>query len=151
MPLMHVDIHGKKDRKEDYDLDLGVQCLHKHWLKYEENDFLQAFVAKLTSGFNTVLNNIPKHKDYGAVCNNDPILSGNWGGELMTMTEQAVLMGIPSFQLEIPMKMRTVPLFWEAELGNRAITQKYSKVELVALHKAYIEYEKKASSTEKVI
>lgn len=31
-PLLHVDIHGKMDRKDSYELDLGVQCIYKHWV-----------------------------------------------------------------------------------------------------------------------
>jgi len=30
-PLMHIDIHGKMDRKDTYELDLGVKSLHKHF------------------------------------------------------------------------------------------------------------------------
>lgn len=26
-PLLHVDIHGKMDRKDNYELDLGGACL----------------------------------------------------------------------------------------------------------------------------
>ena len=33
-PLLHVDIHGKMDRSKDYELDLGVACLLKHWDQY---------------------------------------------------------------------------------------------------------------------
>lgn len=86
LPLLHVDIHGKMDRKDSYDLDLGVACLHKHWL-HEEPEFVNAFIGRLTSGFNKVLASIPKYKEYKAVCNNDPDLHGNWGGDLRTMTE----------------------------------------------------------------
>lgn len=49
---------------------------------------------------------IPKWKEYKARCEPDPYLNGNWGGELRTMTEQAIELGVPSFQLEIPLKMR---------------------------------------------
>ena len=31
-PLMHIDIHGKMDRKDNYELDLGIQCLWKHFV-----------------------------------------------------------------------------------------------------------------------
>jgi len=31
VPLLHVDIHGKMDRKDSYELDLGVSCMYKHW------------------------------------------------------------------------------------------------------------------------
>jgi hypothetical protein len=28
VPLMHIDIHGKMDRKDTYELDLGVESLN---------------------------------------------------------------------------------------------------------------------------
>lgn len=56
--------------------------------------------------FNIALEGIPKYKDFKADCNNDPYLHGLWGGNLRTMTEQAIELGIPSFQLEIPLTMR---------------------------------------------
>ncbi len=120
LPLMHVDIHGKMDRKDSYELDLGVACLYKHWANsstIDECDFLTGFVECLTKGFNQCLKNIPKWKEYKAVCNNDPYLNGNWGGELRTMTEQAIMMGIPSIQLEIPLKMRA-QLFKDSQLSK---------------------------------
>jgi hypothetical protein len=39
--------------------------------------------------------------------NVDPLLCGDWGGDLYTMTCQSVCLGIPSFQLEIPKTVRT--------------------------------------------
>jgi len=36
IPLFHVDIHGKMDRKDCYELDLGVACAIKHWEGYGE-------------------------------------------------------------------------------------------------------------------
>ena len=34
------------------------------------------------------------------------MLHGLWGGNIHTMTEQAIMLGIPSFQLEIPREVR---------------------------------------------
>lgn len=96
-PLMHVDIHGKFDRKDNYDLDLGVRCLYTHWCDEEMASFVLPMVEHLTAGFNRVLAPIPNHKKvYKAKCNNDPVLHGYWGGSLKTMTEQACQIGIPS-------------------------------------------------------
>ena len=67
---------------------------------------MQAFATRLKAEFNKILKNIPKHLTFTAVCNDEPYLNGNWGGDLYTMNEQAVMMGIPSIQLEIPLKMR---------------------------------------------
>ncbi|CDW81872.1 UNKNOWN [Stylonychia lemnae] len=106
VPLFHIDIHGKLDRKDCYDLDLGIECAVKHWEGYGEQDFLNAFINKLKSGFNEILKNIPKYKGFEAKCNENPYLNGNWGGDLKTMNEQAIVLGIPSIQLEIPFTMR---------------------------------------------
>jgi hypothetical protein len=100
-PLLHVDIHGKMDRKENYDLDLGISCMYKNFISkrgpYDEIVFVNTFVEALTLAFNKALGPIPKHRDYKAVCNSDPYLNGNWGLTLKTMTDQASDMGIPSF------------------------------------------------------
>ena len=42
-PLLHVDIHGKMDRKDSYELDLGVACMYKHWDK--DLEFQRTFVG----------------------------------------------------------------------------------------------------------
>ena len=84
------------DRKDCYELDLGIACLFKHWEEYGEQDFLVSFTRELKEGFNRVLATIPRYKDFRAVCNEDPYLNGNWGGDLKTMNEQAVMLGIPS-------------------------------------------------------
>ena len=49
--------------------------------------------------------------------NNDPYLNGYWGGKLKTMTEQACQLGIPSIQLEITNKMRTL-LFTDSKFSS---------------------------------
>ena len=70
------------------------------------------------------------YKDYKAVVNNEPYLSGYWGGGLKTMTEQAAEMFIPTFQLEIPLKMRA-HLFKEEATSKaflNAIVEIYNEV-----------------------
>ena len=54
------------------------------------------FINNLKTGMDKILKTIPKHLTYTASCNEDPVLHGNWGGELRTMTEQACILGIPS-------------------------------------------------------
>mmetsp|Transcript_31102 Transcript_31102/g.30558 ORF Transcript_31102/g.30558 Transcript_31102/m.30558 type:complete len:102 (-) Transcript_31102:296-601(-) len=93
-PLFHVDIHGKMDRKADYELDLGISCIIKHWPIQEE--FVAKLEKTLVSGFNTVIHSQEK-SGIKATTNSDPYLDGDWGdGDLATMTEQAVILGIPS-------------------------------------------------------
>ena len=38
--------------------------------------------------------------------NTSPKLHGYWAGDMCTMNEQAILLGIPSIQLEIPRMVR---------------------------------------------
>ena len=47
--------------------------------------------------------------------NTDPGMHGLWPGSMHTMTEQAIKLGIPSFQLEIPREVRR-KLFKSPEL-----------------------------------
>jgi hypothetical protein len=82
---MHVDIHGKYDRKNSYELDLGIACMHAHW-ENKEHDFVSEFDLFLTKGFNSALKGL-EFKEFEATCNNAPYLNGYWGGNLFTMTE----------------------------------------------------------------
>ena len=86
-PLLHIDIHGKMDRKDTYELDLGIQCIYKHFGKRNETEFIDAFIGSLTEGFNKALMPLETYKGFKASCQNDPVLHGNWGGDLRTMTE----------------------------------------------------------------
>ncbi len=87
-PLVHIDIHGKMDRKDTYELDLGVKSLEIHFGGLGEAGFVKEFVRALTEGFNRVLKPLTKYKEYQASCQPDPILNGYWGrGDLRTMTE----------------------------------------------------------------
>ena len=66
-----------------------------------------------------MLKTFPQYKGMTAVCNNDPYLNGDWGDlDLATMTEQAIMLGIPSVQLEIPLKMRQT-LFKDEKLSKQ--------------------------------
>jgi hypothetical protein len=96
-PLFHIDVHGKLDTKKDYDLDLGISCMHNHWWSdYQERDFIVAFENYLVNGFNKVLKD-QSYKGFKAKCNKEPYLNGNWGDvDIATMNEQAIVLGIPS-------------------------------------------------------
>ncbi len=106
LPLMHVDIHGKVNRKTNFDLDLGIECLIVKWEQIDP-EFCVNFNKVLTENFNKALTLAKPYKGFKPVCNNEPYLNGYWGCEnLYTMTEQAIDLGIPSMQLEIPKEMR---------------------------------------------
>ena len=89
---------------------------------------MKTFTLSLTEGFNRVLKPLPKYKDYPASCQPVPILNGYWGGDLRTMTEQACELGIPSFQLEIPLRMRT------ALFADESLSQAFLEVILDTYH-----------------
>lgn len=57
-------------------------------------------------------------KGFQCKFNTEPDLHGYWGGKIHTMTEQAILLGIPSFQLEIPFSVRK-KMLRDAELRGR--------------------------------
>lgn len=105
IPLMHIDIHGKVDRKKNFNLDLGLVSMDVHWGS-SESKFISEFCSGLTKGFDKALKLCGQMNGYDARCENNPALHGYWGGGIYTMTEQAIRLGIPSFQLEIPTTMR---------------------------------------------
>lgn len=66
-----------------------------HW----ENDpllstFKPFFEEKLSKIFTGI-----KYREFECKFNTSPYLHGYWGDKMLTMTEQAILLGIPSFQL----------------------------------------------------
>eukprot|EP00002_Diphylleia_rotans_P001219 TRINITY_DN10684_c0_g1_i1.p1 TRINITY_DN10684_c0_g1~~TRINITY_DN10684_c0_g1_i1.p1 ORF type:complete len:521 (-),score=88.29 TRINITY_DN10684_c0_g1_i1:234-1796(-) len=108
-PLMHVDIHGKMDRKDNLDLDLGMEPMNALW---PQQDFVCEMRDSLANGFLQVLKDVRRAtaddpRTFGVEL--DPDLCGFWGFDSFhTMTHQAVLLGIPSCQLEVPFSMRKV-------------------------------------------
>lgn len=106
LPLLHIDMHGKKNRKTNMDLDVGFKAMETHWKD-------QSFVKWLKSETECVFTNMFSDPKYIYEKNNmrftvnvNPSLCGDWGGDLYTMTCQSVVMGTPAFQLEIPRAIR---------------------------------------------
>ena len=31
LPLFHIDVHGKMDRKSNCEIDVGIECIRAHW------------------------------------------------------------------------------------------------------------------------
>ena len=117
-PIMHVDVHGKLTRSDGYELDVGISCLQQHWncKQYQEGYFTEAFEYQLKKQFDEILlKHVTPSKGFDASTNTNPYLCGNWGNvDCATMTEQAIHLGIPSFQLEIPPPMRKEIFYSEA-------------------------------------
>eukprot|EP00455_Lapot_gusevi_P049562 TRINITY_DN7045_c0_g2_i3.p1 TRINITY_DN7045_c0_g2~~TRINITY_DN7045_c0_g2_i3.p1 ORF type:complete len:466 (-),score=123.88 TRINITY_DN7045_c0_g2_i3:101-1417(-) len=94
---LHVDLHGKKDRDTDWDLDVGVAPIRHIW---PQPSFVNAFCDSITKHLQRAL----QHTKY--TVNNDPYLSALWGGDCHTISHQSILLGIPALQLEIPRSLR---------------------------------------------
>lgn len=105
MPLLHIDVHGKKNRENNRDLDLGMNPMECLWPK-------QLQFAKLKQVLHA---NLSKAVQNGQVYDGafkfaveaEPVLHGYWGDDTnTTMSHQSILLGIPAAQLEIPLTMR---------------------------------------------
>lgn len=105
MPILHIDVHGKKDRKNNMDIDAGFRAMETRW---PDKKFVEEFKEETHQAFTQVFND-PSYEKRGMqyAINVDPLLCGDWGGDLYTMTCQSVCLGVPSFQLEIPRTVRT--------------------------------------------
>lgn len=104
MPILHIDVHGKKDRKNNMDIDAGFRAMETRW---PDKKFVEGFKETTHKAFTKVFSD-PSYEKRGMkyAINVDPLLCGDWGGDLYTMTCQSVCLGVPSFQLEIPRTVR---------------------------------------------
>jgi hypothetical protein len=110
-------------RKLSFGQKIGVQiskiCRHCNFsipnnktctmeTRWESKQFVESFKEETHSAFTKVFQD-PSYEKRGMkyAINVDPLLCGDWGGDLYTMTCQSVCLGIPSFQLEIPKTVRT--------------------------------------------
>jgi len=59
-PILHIDIHGKKDSEVKTTLDLGVECLLVKWI--DEQIFCKNFISALTDGINKSFESSEKMK-----------------------------------------------------------------------------------------
>lgn len=104
-PIMHIDVHGKKDRKTNMDVDFGFRALENRW---HDKGFVGWIKSEVNDSFGRLFEQpYCESNDMKYMCNVNPSLCGDWGGDLYTMTSQSVCMGIPAFQLEIPKTIRT--------------------------------------------
>ena len=109
---MHVDIHGKMDRADDMDLDVGLAPMEEEW----DEDGAAAEHVKgvlgraMEEAFDgrSLVSRKSKRR-FPLTVELDPRLCGYWGHHSdspLTISHQSVLLGIPAFQLEIPYSMR---------------------------------------------
>ncbi|XP_062575003.1 uncharacterized protein LOC134236863 [Saccostrea cucullata] len=106
LPILHIDMHGKKNRKTNMDLDVGFKAMETHW---KEPSFAKWFKSETEIAFTNMFSD-PKYtyekNNMRFTVNVNPALCGDWGGDLYTMTCQSVVMGTPAFQLEMPRAIR---------------------------------------------
>ncbi|KAG2374735.1 hypothetical protein C9374_010479 [Naegleria lovaniensis] len=126
IPMLHVDIHGKVNRRDNRNIDVGFAPMMEYWsnsihAKLLKDDFCKRLtnaVALCTRSINGFKIGIEK----------EPQQNG-WRGENapQTLSHQSVLLGIPAVQLEIPYDVRKELVENEAFLEEiaKAITECY--------------------------
>lgn len=102
--MLHIDIHGKGDSKDKQEIEMGMMPLYQ----YSSDQEYSNYVTPLQNYFVQQTKELFKSDKVGV--DPDCRLHGFWGGsgdnKLHTMTEQGVMFGITSFQLEIPRTFR---------------------------------------------
>ncbi|XP_046326633.2 uncharacterized protein LOC124111097 [Haliotis rufescens] len=105
LPLLHVDIHGKRDRRSDLALDVGLGGM-KAYCKDKEmvTRLMKCYEESFTNMFEPlgiVKNGMPFSVDM------NPIMSGfRPDPTVFTLSTQSAMLGTSSVQLEIPKTMR---------------------------------------------
>jgi hypothetical protein len=107
---IHVDLHGKHDRAEDFALDVGTQS-NVVLMGPVDPARVDRLRAALHAAFGDALHmcDAAHRGGHPPTVAMDPDLHGLWGTDHTdprTMTTQAVELGIDSFQLEVPLTMR---------------------------------------------
>ena len=77
MPLFHLDIHGKKDRKYNMEIDLGTRAIRDDYHKDDQSGFVQSLVKIFTYKLNNVFQGT-EIKGFPVICNPDGELVGKW-------------------------------------------------------------------------
>ena len=105
VPLLHIDVHGKMDRKEDLNIDVGTGAMQELWgdrdithkLKKAAADQLEkALEGRRLYGYKQLRMGVER----------EPVLRGYNTRGFHTMAHQSVLLGIPALQLELPKTVR---------------------------------------------
>ena len=92
MPLFHIDVHGKHEKKGHMNLDLGTMPMQ---VEYQDQELWYNLTSQLAHEFSKVFKGI-KIKGVCAQCDPDPRLHGFWGTNVQTISHQCVMMGIPA-------------------------------------------------------
>ena len=110
--LLHVDIHGKMERKRDGNvqyLDIGLMPMQVLWRKQSEVKYLKECLSRKIQEALDIHNESEAGKVKKYMVDSDPRLHGYWGEDMMTtMSHQSAMLGIPAVQLEIPFSLRNL-------------------------------------------
>lgn len=79
---MHVDIHGKLNRENDCEIDVGIRSMEVHW---EGNPLFKEFKPFFENKLSNIFEGI-KYRNFECKFNTRPFLHGYWGGDMVTMT-----------------------------------------------------------------
>jgi len=115
--LLHIDIHGKKDRENNFDIDVGTMPMQVLWSNKNQYEHLvntceeELGKALEKHSHKHVLHKTSKTtgkiKTLKMGVEIEPALHGYWGDKIMTtISHQSVMLGMPAAQLEIPSTMR---------------------------------------------
>eukprot|EP01064_Diplonema_japonicum_P039013 TRINITY_DN966_c3_g1_i1.p1 TRINITY_DN966_c3_g1~~TRINITY_DN966_c3_g1_i1.p1 ORF type:complete len:399 (+),score=56.48 TRINITY_DN966_c3_g1_i1:69-1199(+) len=106
LPILHIDIHGKMDRKDNLDMDLGAGAMEAVWGRDHEvtkkvkqiatEEFRSVFLGRRCYGYKRLRMGVES----------EPQLKGHNNRGFHTTTHQSALLGIPALQLELPRTLR---------------------------------------------
>eukprot|EP01062_Namystynia_karyoxenos_P052879 TRINITY_DN4257_c1_g1_i1.p1 TRINITY_DN4257_c1_g1~~TRINITY_DN4257_c1_g1_i1.p1 ORF type:complete len:805 (+),score=172.24 TRINITY_DN4257_c1_g1_i1:130-2415(+) len=112
-PPLHIDLHGKRDSRPkshgrgggvSMSVDVGIVPMEELWPDGLFALKLKRAVERELGEALARLGRAAKGRHYTVDC--DPYLCGMWAKDHHTMTHQAVICGVPSFQAEIPLSIR---------------------------------------------
>eukprot|EP01062_Namystynia_karyoxenos_P052880 TRINITY_DN4257_c1_g1_i2.p2 TRINITY_DN4257_c1_g1~~TRINITY_DN4257_c1_g1_i2.p2 ORF type:complete len:506 (+),score=157.20 TRINITY_DN4257_c1_g1_i2:63-1520(+) len=105
IPLLHVDLHGKLDRKDNLEMDVGTGALEAAW---PDQQFTQTVKSAFCSALEGAFEGRRRYgfKQLPFAVQRDPELKGHNSRGFHTMSHQSVLLGVPAVQLELPRTMR---------------------------------------------
>ncbi|KAL9655196.1 hypothetical protein ABK040_008971 [Willaertia magna] len=130
IPIFHIDIHGKKNRKDERDIDVGMAPMSSLWDNSNQAILLHkvfcdnlekemSFIKKKFSGFKIGIKR-------------EPYLNGYWGDNTVTtLSHQSILLDVPACQLEIPYQLR------EEFIRNEEFSSRFTKA-IVDTYKSVI-------------
>lgn len=116
MPVFHIDVHGKMDRKDNLDLDIGLGPMEHCWADKDDAEGraeVAALKEHLAGGMREAFKCLKgksftvHQKQMHMTVEEDPYLNAYWGsGTFETISHQSVNLRMPAIQLEIPHTMR---------------------------------------------